>query len=232
MKNRTLRQYLWRRDGDSFRLTCVTFHAAPDDPPRVESVALGLRSTDPLLPTAGALPTETEPGAAFGWLESGRTGLTARFARERGSDLRIAASAPLAAWRPLPNQRAALWVGRSGGAMQRFVAAHVESGEYAVVSATWNATANTVAVAVDSLGIAPGGLASAASFFYRNAYEPGGFTLLLDRAGTLWMASTGPPRTIRSGVPADYDFPVLASIARAYEASVVEGGDVDLQPLP
>jgi hypothetical protein len=230
--DRAMLRYVWRRDGDRFRLRRISFRAFRDEAPRVDDEEPGSASPDPTLTVTCPVPAAAERHVLVAWVEPRGKEMAVRFARDRGRDAVGIATVPLGPWRPLPRQRPGLWTDREGRPVLRLIAEHDVTRGYAVITAAPGSTADSLQPRVAPFATAPGTLVSAASVFFRNAYEPLALSLALDRDGALRMIGTGEPAVVRRSVPEGYDFPIAASVSRAYEAYVAEGGDVLLRAFP
>jgi len=233
--SKRMHQYAWRERGTRAALWLHEFMGELDGPGRLASREIGLVEPLPTVSAAAPLSGTDDDRSVLAWAGSGDAGLIAGAVMAGAGEFAPAATTPAPRIRPADRQRLGLVVGQGGEGIlvAGFVGLQEDSGAYVFVEARFDLNVGEGKLELQPLPVPPGSVHSGATIYYRDAEEPSALVLLLSPEGVLsrYLTDKRELRELRSGVSLDYDFPVISTFARIYEASFGPRGEPGLEEL-
>lgn len=177
------------------------------------------------------LPGDPEGTALIGTATAEGETIRVRMAYVRGSRIAMLDGQPEGRYELVDGHRPALHAGTRSRPAFAVVARDRNNGTYVQLEArfdlsartcTWNRT-NLEQAAPDSLG-------SSRTFYYKTQDAPEPFVLAVKKSGDLVLLRRRNVQLLRAAVGEDYDYPVLTTLTRRYEA-VGTGPGMELMPI-
>ncbi|HEX3481684.1 MAG TPA: hypothetical protein VHT91_42020 [Kofleriaceae bacterium] len=224
-------------EADWTRIVRYTLSGELDTPVHMTKDYLVTRTAMPLLAASAPIPGSAHDSLVVGFVEaSGRDCTVTAFAAIAGTPVHPMTSIPIANLRPITAQRLRLQVRpdapekmRAPAAIEAaFVAQRTDREGYAFVHVVFELASSHSQVDTYPISLARDrSIHSARSLLSRFPGVVRLEALVLRDDGALLSWTPSRLALVRSGVPADYEFPIFETTASVYEA-IVEGSSVKL----
>lgn len=240
--DKKLRIFFWRPTSKGWSLYNHVFSGEPGRPGTVATEKLLDVPYEPVLGQADPIAMkwirkqgfEDAGLAVIGWLSREGDGMKAHAAWLDGKNVRVADSDPIAGYVPYPDQRLGLWCDPLGAVHMAWVMGRTDADTVRV--AEWTARQSHVNeddknqdfknLRIRETSYPKKNMRAAACIVRRSQEDSSALCYFATTTGNLYLDEGGRLRKQRSGLPADYDFPIFSSALGTWEARYDASGAI------
>jgi hypothetical protein len=238
--DKKLRVFFWRKQGSGYGLYRHVFSG--------ELKQKGAVVTEKILDIPYApLFTGADPVAIFlvrkkgfeerglaviAWLSSDSGGMRAHAVWLKGEDAKAFDSDPIAGYKPHPDQRIGIYADPEGAIHLSWLMGRTDADSLRVAEWTVDVNHGSKNLRICENAFTGTRIHSSACIFERNPALKQSVCYLLTETGNLYaQRAMGKPKSIRTGVSLNYDFPIFASAYQSYEAQLKPDGAIHFEPV-